>query len=417
MKNRIINIGIIIFTFFVIYSPPIPFLSFNVLHLIGLISWLLLLLNIKHLEKIIDIKKIILLIYVLLSVFLYLSVIKMINGRTILDEVSYIYWIFDIIPFVLVLILYFKSSSIKQIKLLDLFLIVGFIQSIISIYAYFNKSFHNALVNNMINYGYGDIFSDLSSHRLFGYSSSLTFTMPIFQSVLVLLALYLGLNKKKYYFLLIPTLLISSLINARTPIVILLFGIIFVILYSKVKISTILKFSVISILLFFSYQIIINVAFSENQTNIKWILDGFNEIIDFFFFGRTDGFFFSYFVDESTYRLPESINVFFGTGTRSLNDGGVGVFTDIGFINDIWLGGIFYLFISIIVILWGIYKVNYKLKFNNRPQVRFFTILLVISMLISNFKGVIVYTNEITTPLLIIYLLVVSTNSLGEYIE
>ena len=50
MIDVFINMFIIVFTFLIIFTPPIPFVSFNVLHIIGLVSWIIILVNIRKIN-------------------------------------------------------------------------------------------------------------------------------------------------------------------------------------------------------------------------------------------------------------------------------------------------------------------------------------------------------------------------------
>jgi len=64
--------------------------------------------------------------------------------------------------------------------------------------------------------------------------------MQILQSVLAMNALLLSINKNKLYIIHVPFLVFSAYINARIPIVVLILGIVFVIVKSKVRFHTII---------------------------------------------------------------------------------------------------------------------------------------------------------------------------------
>ena len=409
MIDVFINMFIIVFTFLIIFTPPIPFVSFNVLHIIGLVSWIIILVNIRKINTFIRTRNFISLVMAIIGLFIYLTVIKVMNNKPILNELSQFYWLLDIIPFAVVLSMYYSRKKGTKIPFLLLLLLIGTIQSLFSLFAYINSDFKKALVDNMIKYGYGDVLNDLSSHRLFGFGSNLTYTMPIIQVVLALLAIYLGMNKNKKYYLFFPLLLFSSIINARTPIIIVGFGLILIILNSRKPIINLTILSITSIISVFILNIMINFFKINHIQNIEWIIDGFYEIYDFMFLGKTDGFFFSYFVDPSTYRLPEGINLLFGIGTRSLGSDGIGVFSDIGFINDIWLGGFVYVIISYSLVGYGMLKIYVYYKHNNENNHAFFMLLMFMSIFIANFKGVILYTNELTTICLVTYVMLFIT--------
>lgn len=403
MKKKITNLLLIIATFLVIYTPPIPLINFNILHLVGFISWGIVVLKYTEIEKIVNIHKIIVLYYLIAISFIYLTCVRLIYNQPLLQEMSHIYWILNIIPFILVLSLYyFNNKDPKKIKLIDLFIIVSVIQSIVSIIAFINVDFHKILIQNMVDYGFGDVINQLGSHRLFGFSSNLTFTMPIFQALMAIIGLYLGLIKNKKYLLIVPLLVFSSLINARTPIIILIIGIIFVIIKTKVKFNKLVMFFII-ISLVFGFYLAFDHLFQNRSETIDWIIDGFDEIINFFIYGNSEGFFFTYLVDPKTYKVPSGFGWLFGVGTRSLNDSGIGASSDIGLINDIWMGGIIHTIFIYLTIILGIVK-SYNEANRNKNEIAKFVILVIsFSMVIANIKGIVVYTNELTTLMLIIY--------------
>jgi hypothetical protein len=404
--GKIYNFLLILLIFFTIYTPPLPFISFNTLHLVGFFSWIIILLNLRKINYLFDIPKMLTFTGIIFLIFIYLGIVQIFNNESILGEISFLYWIADIIPLSMVIVIYYNSRITNKMTFPNILIIVSSIQGFLSILSFYNQAIHDFFVSTLLNYGYGDILIGLSSHRLFGYGSNLTFTMPLFQTLIALLSFYMGLEKKRFYLIFVPFLLFSSIINARAPILLFFLGMLFIILKTKTKI---LKFSAYLILIITISYIFIElqeiILTTNRVTTIDWVIEGYNEILDFIIIGRSDGYFFSYFTDIETYRLPIGVALIFGNGTRSLKDFGPGVFSDVGFINDIWLGGFIYTFFlySMFFLLSFSNTLNFKSK--NMKTLRIINYLVVITFLLGNLKGVILSKNEITTTFIFLYVI------------
>src|SRR5699024_6579900 len=112
----------------------------------------------------------------------------------------------------------------------------------------------------------------------------------------------------------------------------------------------------------------------------KWLSTGVEEIIGFFS-GNVEEGYFSYLFDENNYPLPD--NILFGEGNRALK--GISISSDIGYINDLWLGGLIYLVIMYSLTLYNTI-ILYKNKYNNFYS--FFAVFYLTTVIFINFKGV-----------------------------
>ena len=83
-----------------------------------------------------------------------------------------------------------------------------------------------------------------------------------------------------------------------------------------------------------------------------------------------------------------------------------GVYSDIGFQNDIYLGGILYSILIWTYFIFKLFKINLHKEYNN------IGILLLFLMIISNIKGIIIENNEI---IILIYILYYSSISEKKY--
>src|SRR5699024_10427956 len=135
----------------------------------------------------------------------------------------------------------------------------------------------------------------------------------------------------------------AAIINARTSLIIFMIGILSFLLFQNKKYWTrILLFMTISLLVVLPVlngPIVLN---TSNQTFV-WVINGFNEIVNFISGNSVDSGYFAYITERNVYELPKGLGLLFGTGNRTMGGANyLGVSSDVGYINDIWLGGILF---------------------------------------------------------------------------
>jgi hypothetical protein len=131
-----------------------------------------------------------------------------------------------------------------------------------------------------------------------------------------------------------------------------------------------------------------------SPSTVKWILSFFTQIVEF-----VKGRNVQYFADtfgKGKLALPTGKAFFFGIGHNMM--GARGANCDIGFINDIFMGGIFYA-----ITVWGAFAFLFKLSFQKGKNLNgFLAMICIITFFVANFKGMLITQNEILS---LIYLL------------
>src|SRR5699024_10951383 len=119
---------------------------------------------------------------------------------------------------------------------------------------------------NQIGYSAEDIFH-LSAYRLFGYADNLTYSAPAFQAFIVFFFYLYQSKYNKIWWIIIPIIIFSAVINARTSIVILMGAFVMLLTFKSEKwIKKILGLFLIIILglfLLYGQRIVIN---TDNYT-------------------------------------------------------------------------------------------------------------------------------------------------------
>lgn len=394
-----LGILIIIGLFIILYQPPL--FSFNSMHIVGILSGLYVLFNLD----ILLIKK---LRYVFLFYaieFIYLVFTLLLNNGSISLALDPIYYIIDIIPFSLALFIKVRKTNGCFLDVVHCLILVGLIQAILAIAALMNSSIQSFFLSKLISYGYDSSIIDwISSYRLYGFSIGLTYATPVLQTILSVICIYLSTYKlKKHYLIYSIVLFFSGIINARTSIIILIIGISIILLLAKIKIlkKVLLIFNLVLVYLFI---IIVIMPFlqSEYTYMYDWINSGNESIIDFFK-GDSSGYFI-YMKNSDSYPLPTDLNGWvIGYGFRSMySDNVFNIQSDIGYINDLFLGGILYC-----ILIYSVYLLMcIRLIRNKNSLEKFLGVFFLISFILLNIKGYVFAMSGILNTFVLMFIFV-----------
>ncbi len=395
------NIFAIIVLFLLIYEPPI--FSFNILHVIGGVSWIYILFHRKIILTNLSFHKLFIIYITFIMIALYIAFISIVNNNSMLAAAPFLYWLIDIIPCSIMVNSIMKQKGYNLDNILTLLLMVGLVQSITAISAFFIPSIKEFFINQFILYGYDEIYFTLSAYRIYGFASNLTFTTPIVQSTLTLISVYLAVNLNYKYLIFTPFLFFSAVINARISFIIILVGVLAMLLCIRpIKLKTIVMTTIIGSMIAIIIMIDMNYIKENAVETYQWIITGINEIRQFFK-GDTSRGYFNYVSNAQRYRLPDGFGLYFGVGNRIMGSNKYNTYSDIGYVNDIWLGGLIYC-----IFLYSTFT-SFLLDFlrssNRKLQINWFLFLLFMgSFIVSNIKGFIFSMNNFTSLFFIIYI-------------
>lgn len=335
------HILLIVLIFLYIYYPPIC--KFNLLYLIGFLAWIyILVVKAKDFYKFIS-KKFMFIMYVSLVVAcFYISVVCILNNNSILSSsiVSLLFWMFINIPVCYVITNIMIRKNFSTENMLEILCQVASIQGVFSIISFFNSSFHQWYLNKMINYGFQEErFTLLARYRIYGMAMHLTNFAPLVSAILVVMAVFC-VGKKKKYVIYILLMLFSIIVNSRSPLVFVIVGVIALLFYYVADTEKFLQYILYMASALALGYLLVDFVKNTNEEFANWINTGIREILDFLLHRDYSTGYFSYLLDPKNYRLPSGIwKMLFGQGTYSV---GI-VATDVGYINYIWMGGVFYL--------------------------------------------------------------------------
>lgn len=380
------RILITIFVFLFIYYPPL--IQINMLHVLTVFAYVYMLLK-RNVLNIIDKSFNHFVAFLFLTI--YLILLTILKG-TFTEAVPYIEIILEVIP-----ISYFISDLIRTRgtdghSVWNYLIAAGMIQSIISIAAFMIPSFQNQIINRMISYGFRDVFVKLSEHRVYGFSYTLTYSMPVVQAILAAVCIYKALTYKITYIIFVPFLLMSSIINARIGLIVFVISL-FIALLGSAKLTERNFCALIVVIVFIMFIPRIFTYYLGDSKTMEWIQDGIEEINNFLFEHDASSGYFEYALGSEQYKTPEGIGILFGTGLSTLHVN-KDYASDVGFINDIWLGGLVYVIPLLLFFSVNTYKMmNFYINKNvNRKLCALLTIIL---LFIINIKGRCFVLNEI----------------------
>ncbi|WP_370672673.1 hypothetical protein [Leuconostoc lactis] len=289
-----------------------------------------------------------------------------------LQIIVQIFYFFEIL-----LLMYYKIGYSKY-EVMATFLNVVFIQGIIAVLMLVIPSFHNVALNLYYAGSAENIF--ISAKRIYGISSEYTFTTPVLNGIFGVIAVFLSIKKAKVYLTYVPIILMLVLLNGRTGLIVFCIGAIIVILKNTRRFGHIIGLLLISGIGVYSVFYLLSI-FSPNTYG--WILSFFSDTSNLFQGQATGNY------SHLSMQFPEQ-NIVFGYGYRiyNLNSIVTGITTyqrsDIGYANDLFLGGIVYLLLLYIPIFYYILSSDKRSK---KFQQTGLPLVLALTLIIADYKG------------------------------
>ncbi len=265
---------------------------------------------------------------------------------------------------------------------------LGIIQSLSAISMIFIPALRN-VAYNIFYKGSTEINRYISESRIYGIcDGNYTYSLQVLTSFIALFSFCFAYfyKEKKYYFYSF-VILVTTLLNGRTGLLIFMIGIAYLLIremiYSKKFFSNLKIIFLIAI----AIAVICSFVIIFLPNTVRLMNHAVNDIYSFVTeddYNTETG----YLVDMI--KVPDSFtDKIFGAGYRIYGRAGIDygctLASDIGFINDIFMAGIFsvaLLYNSFLFLIFNIKNVNYNSKFEKVTS-----IIILIAMILSNVKG------------------------------
>ncbi len=393
---------LMVFIYF--YTPNIKFIpiSLDKFLLIFLAIWIL----IKRRNTFISVLgnsyifKLIFLYFIVLIYTISLDLIVQ-DGIKISYHVSL--YLIQYIPFSLGLFLfidyYFQAKAIEVI--IKIFIVIIFIQSLIGWFMFISPDV-KFFIYNIQSSDPANIYKGLIL-RGNGFSSGLAFSIPLIHGMFLgLIFLNIFIKPKLSHFIYFLFCLLIALSNARIALIpiLVIFPLIAFKFLSSLRFLSLVKFTGIAILAFYILYIlsINSVFFSENIDNLQkivdWIIGGYLNLFGLDQSGNKENIT-SILMSQINFNT-ELIPLFFGEGVNAFSS--ISNQSDIGLVNLIAFGGIFYFLAVHFVTYYSLYMGYINSSINSY---RFMILFICICYFAASLKGI-VFTEQILGRFLIL---------------
>jgi hypothetical protein len=372
------------------YNPIFQALGFGLTKVLLLVSVLYLMYNKTARNFLFYFKSefiitILIIIYILPFVFFG-------NGTATVLPYQHFIWLLE--SFIIPLFFVFGFKSIfKEDSYVKVFIAVGFVASLITIYLLINPAV-NIWVRSSLIIDSLDIIDSDFDFRGFSLSEGSSFDYGIMQGIILSMCL-LNLRKSFLYAIPILPLFISILFNARIGFSVVIITLVLMLIHKRINFRAILGTTIVCFVAFQIYNT--SSLVSVNNSGLEWGLSFFEDTFNFLKGDSSDS---NYGVlsDDMLIFPSNVLSLLFGEGRSlfGLDNGG----SDIGYVNQIFAGGIVYLSILFSFQFYLFKKYNYCIE-----DKLFFTILF-LTLLVVNIKGNAFFVSVGFTRFIILYLII-----------
>lgn len=391
--NFLKKIFIYLYIFFIFYMPRISdlFIGLNIevfsvlLLLIMFIPWIIICKNKSSLLRV-NKNIFILIIGIVLSAF-YFAIRAALSSYNI-RIMQNLFIIVQIIH-VLIIIDFMKYIGYTKDYMICILLNLALFQSFIAIIMLLFPTTKNIALSLYYLGKEENMF--ISRMRVYGISGDYTFFTPIYHGILASIAFFYSIFKDRRYFLYLPFIILIISLNGRFGLLIFFISLIIITLnyISKGKVLfKIIKKSILILIITIGAMLLLKII---SPYTYEWIMGGIKDTINLILYNEKTGNYVA--LADKHLSFPKGIGFIFGEGYRLFGGQAKNMgynSSDIGYVNDIFMGGIIYIFILYGTILRFLSRKCKASYFKNKNDYNLYKIIckyLIIALLISNYKG------------------------------
>lgn len=349
-----LSLWMIIYVFLVIYDPPIlPQISF--VRVLSVFSLIYILFNYRVAKQVIIKSNIFKFIIIYLVFYFYILLCETFNifyagsmgtydsyVNMIISSLTSFGYLFILTSYI---IIRFHMKGYNTEDLLITLIYVGLCQAVLTLLAFISPNIKSTFVELMSkNIISSSVISDIvlrsSIRRVYGFATNLFDMFGYSSSILITIALLMGLSKKNKYFIIALILVIMPVLNTRTGIVLTILGfliVLFLYFIMKHKFLEFIKVIPIFVLIVIACVFLVNKVAIISPITYEWIQEGMQSTMNLFMSNEITGTY-QYLLTDKFWFFPSGVSLIFGTGLRSLDI--IGLNSDIGYVEMIWKFGI-----------------------------------------------------------------------------
>lgn len=395
---------ITMFIFLFIYNPPM--FPFNTMHICFIVSILYILYDdINKYISFISRKKIFLILVLGLLSILFGTIIVLVNetsfgpvyqtGLIFIEVLLISYAIWRMI----------RRTELSKDNFFDILIAVGLIQAGIAIILFLSPTFKAEFVKFFFGTNHSDELLYWMRVRYYGLANNMLYAMPIATGFISAISFSKFMNNNKVkYFVFSLILLVPVILNARIGLIVFVIASLFLVKPKKEQLKEQLKLISIFVLTVILAIVYITFFLDKSSEFYIWFKDLFKELLSFV--GIGEGSYLSEFIKMTVIPPPDIF--LFGMGKTIMIKEPLYGYSDIGFINDLFFGGIFYtvlLYTAVILIF---------LLPKNKDKSNRMIYAIIFVMIISNVKGI-AFTSNNFMHLFVLISVYSFMNQRGDY--
>lgn len=410
LSSGVTNIVMTVFMFLVIYRPAIT--SFihitDILLVWSLLGYIFLAKGkIKKSDFISSDYKLVSIVLLLCAVS-YAGLVTFIAGGNINYGNIYIKMMLYAMLYAVYPIKLCRNHNWNYIKIIDWSLQASVVQFIFVVWTLIDNNFKTALLNYLIKNGATGITADrvqIFQQRTFGLADGYFSGLGIVSGIMASICLVMGMNKNSKYYWFIPGLLLTSLVNARTGVVVFLICGLYVFWgNNKMSVDKKAKFMLIALLIL---ALCLGGLYALQKVvpgTVMWILN-IGEHIEMAT-SQGESAYTYYKLNPFNWKWPNLVETIMGTGKSVFGSEGLenfGYSNDSGYLGIIYRGGLVLsalLYVS--TYLWCTDDFGHKSKSGKDKTELKCSIIFLLALLVQHYKGGVFYFNEYTTFIIIV---------------
>ena len=362
-----------------IYNPIFQVLGFGVIKILLFISLIYILISNKLSFIITNYKNEIIFTYFLIT-YAFISAVFG-DGSAIVTPYQHLIWFLEcfIIPCFL---LFFFKDIFKKISWESVIIITGFIASVITLYLVLNPDLNIIIRNNIIIDTRDTVIraDAAGDYRGFTIAESSMFGYGVVQGIILVLCLYFI---RKNFLNIIPVifLFISIIFNARIGLAVLIIFIPLLIIYKRLKLSNLI---ILCVLLISGYYVLSGMDFFEEyKETLEWGMNFYKDA-ESYLRGEEKISNYTLLVEYMLFFPKNLSGLIFGEG-RNVYGLGIGIGSDIGYVNQIFTGGLIYL--SLMLAFLGY---SFKRLYSHSTD-KLIPVLFFLTIIAVNIKGIVFF--------------------------
>ncbi len=361
IRDLISSVYLVVYIFWFLFAPPL-FSGINSSILLAIFSSAMLFFKYRKETLVICKDKRFKKVSIFMISYILVYLISWLLAITCVDANYYDNGVLNIYSFLLnfgatficaiYLVVYCSRRKIDNIEIMKYFVYAGVLQLVIALIALVSPEFKQLTLDLMMKETNESLLKStwITSRRFYGFSNNLLDLFGFGCGIIAILPLfYATLKNKKLFMLWSPILLTLSILNARTGIVIYAIGIIVWLLgFAKNNKINVLRIIIIipTIILglFASYRIVD----TYSPDTISWVRQDLLSFVDKDVAGTADELY-----SDNFWTIPKGSDIIIGTGHNISAYSGYkaegSVYSDVGYINELWKVGIIGLFLYLMI--------------------------------------------------------------------